>query len=82
MPTYKYKTEDGERADCNSCGWPAPLAKFEDSISGDRWLCEVCAQSQVGIFTKYPTQYEYQTREIGIAIAQVANLLLDKLGKR
>ena len=82
MVEYKYIKEEGYLTECESCGSVAPLANFPLGFpeSKDRLLCELCSSSFIGNATRYREQYEnvslYQV------IAQVGNVILDKLTNR
>ena len=87
MSKYEKKYDyvyDGELEDveyCDSCGHQAPLAEFGGNPDEEsRWLCELCACSYVGNATKYPNQY--QDPSLYIAIAQIGNIILDRVTER
>lgn len=82
---FKYrKTEGGDIEDCDSCQMPAPVAESEYSSSGrrgqKRLICEICACSFIG----NATDFLAQTNNVSLfqSIAQVGNMLLDKLTDR
>lgn len=84
MIDFKYMKEGEYNKVCYSCGWEAPLHFFEekDELSGrqSRYICECCATSFIGNATMYPQQH--YNIALFQAIAQIGNLLLDKLTDR
>lgn len=79
---YKYiRNEIGDVLECDSCDSIAPLAEFNESFPKQkRSLCELCASSQIGNVTLHPEQYP--DSEIFEALAQVGNIILDKITGR
>lgn len=79
---FNYKRDGKYLAECDSCGAIAPLSKFRrrkvGHINENRDLCELCASSQIGTATDYLTE----NVDLFRAIAQVGNLILDKITKR
>jgi hypothetical protein len=71
--------------ECQSCGSVAPLADFKINASDAtmrqvaKELCEICASTFIGNVTNYDRVYTVQEKTVCICVAQVANLLLDKL---
>ena len=75
------ESQEGYEIECASCGCDAPLDKFERGHPRKgEYICEICANSYVGNATQYPKQYENVV--LFQALAQVGNLILDKLTDR
>lgn len=85
---YEYHKIDGEIETCHTCGSMAPTHKFggvhREGLPGitgeDQYLCEFCASTRIGDAVNYPSQYPDHV--LFQALAEVANLLLDKLTDR
>ena len=80
MIKYEVKHEGGYPVECDSCGSVAPT--YTQKIhcpDRTRELCEVCASSFIGNATRYPDQYV--NVQLYQSLAQVANLILDKIGR-
>lgn len=85
---YKIRTdENGEPVACDSCGCEAPTANFqweppfhEQHDSQERALCEFCATTLAGNYTRYPAREDATMlrAEIWKAAACVFNMLTKK----
>jgi hypothetical protein len=82
MSNFEYReSQEGYEVECASCGCDVPLDKFERGRPRkEEYICEICAKSYVGNATEYPDQYENVV--LFQALAQVGNLILDKLTDR
>lgn len=73
---YQFMKFEGEMtADldgCSCCDCEVPLAFFADSILGDKWLCAVCATTNISSSSTPDARL----------LAQVANHLKDWIGAR
>jgi len=82
MPRYEmiFNTEDDEFETCESCGCEVPLDRFPPMrpSQADRLLCEVCATTRIGNLTGVGDVDAPLAR----VIAQVANLLIEKLSPK
>lgn len=89
---YTYRFIEGERErtphECDSCGCIAPLGDFKVNKSDGSMeqifieLCEVCSSTYISNITRYNRVYSLEEQNITRSLAQVANLLLDKLTGR
>ena len=83
MKTRYYKTEYGDIVTCDSCSSEAPLSEYNNSYGQappKRNLCDICACTFIGIASGYPQQYDNVS--LFQSLAQMGNLLLDKLTPR
>lgn len=88
---FEFLEEDGERVQCDSCGYRAPLAPFEwapgvaphEKRRPYRFLCEVCSTTYISRITEYHAgdDMHFLRREIAELIAQATNHILSKLGR-
>ena len=74
---YKYIDEDGMPRECDSCGCIVPLQRHAGET---KLICEVCSNTEIGSVIDYGTT-ALSTQDLYLTLAQVANLLLDKLGR-
>lgn len=71
--------------DCESCcAEGVPLAEFERrqapvNSGATKYICEVCASTNIGTITDYTKQYELDTIELARVIGNVTNLLLKEI---
>lgn len=82
---FKYMFEEGDKnypMECASCGCVAPLTKTKRRSSRAKepeWcLCEICSGSFVG----NASDYHELNRDILQTMAQIGNIILDKLTDR
>lgn len=81
--TYEHRRTDGVLHECESCGYPAPLATVEMHTGHGpepqaAELCEVCASTFIAnasVF--YPAQYE--NGKLYASMGWIANKILDSL---
>lgn len=73
-----FKSSHGDIYDCTSCGSEAPLHKFKGSHREleARYLCELCSDTMVGIYTEYATS----DRDLDLyrAMTKQNNIVIDK----
>lgn len=79
MTEYVLMTEDGEPKVCDNCSFPAPLAEFDHPTQYKprgviKFLCEVCACSQLSIATDFPSQCTDE--KLYRSLAWIANKLM------
>jgi hypothetical protein len=74
---YKYEisTSDPDYGDdyrcCDVCNSFAPLRLFEQYDSSGRWLCQICAETEI------PAIHAPLHSQMARAIAQTANITID-----
>jgi hypothetical protein len=81
---YEYESDDvnAEKLVCESCEYPAPVARFEQLDSEDdegfksALLCELCASTMASRAKRYPSLYDEQTRVILQATCYVGNAII------
>lgn len=78
---YEYRKDGKYLVECAACGCEAPLAELDHPDVRKRGekvlMCEVCACTGCG----YPLLTYKDDSGLFRAMAQIANLLLDKLDK-
>jgi hypothetical protein len=82
MIDYKYIEDECYVLGCSSCGCVAPLCQTKyQSIrrqNEDRFLCQICANSEVG----NATDFYHEDVNLYRAMAQVGNTVVDMLTDR
>ena len=79
---FTYRVEDGWIEECECCSSPAPLAEFDSGMMDGKkkLICEICASTIIGRLTEYKSHRD--DRDTLICMAQMGNLILDKLTGR
>ena len=77
MDKFSYRLKDDYIGMCDSCGMEAPLIDCQE-----RQLCELCYSSFIGTATQYQDRKEYEQVHLFVSIAQIGNVILDKLTDR
>ncbi len=77
----RMQDDDGEPRDCDSCGYPAPLATFQSAPTNEpKTICELCAGTYAGSALDYPSQYP--NADVLKTICHVGNAILAELRKK
>jgi hypothetical protein len=84
MIEYRFRNDgNGKPKECDCCGYPAPLGRFEASCDMQHeepdWLCEVCSRSHLSKAVQYPEQVDHP--ELYYSLGWIANRLLEALGQ-
>jgi hypothetical protein len=83
MINFEYRQdEDGYEIGCASCFHDAPVDMFLRGFpqKKEEYICELCASTFIGNATEYPDLHDNVS--LFQSIAQVGNILLDKLTDR
>jgi len=76
---FKYMADDGERVECESCRFKAPLAEVESHSRPVMHLCALCYGSMASLALERPIEYDGATLS---TICYVGNAILAALGKQ
>ncbi len=85
MIEFRYHVIKEDLVSCDVCSCEAPLHQFGGTLghAKSHLLCEVCSSTFIGNQIASPGDVEaYGGEQILVCMAQVANLLLDKLTSR
>lgn len=79
---FEYMTDgDGYEIECSCCSSYAPVInRINQYTKEEIYSCEICYKSLIGI--KYDCNPNRSNMDVYQAIAQVANILLDKITDR
>jgi hypothetical protein len=76
---FEFRQSGGETVPCDCCGFPAPVAEFNNSPPTPRLLCEFCANSMAGAHTRDTYRRIDDTTRLTIEIWKAAGAVANYL---